>query len=53
MIREMEPVDPRDGRMGMEMECPGIMSGLKPGMSELKLSVDSFCHAQVERTSSV
>ncbi|XP_024229047.1 5-hydroxytryptamine (serotonin) receptor 2C, G protein-coupled-like 1 [Oncorhynchus tshawytscha] len=53
MIRGMEPVNPTDGRMGMEMECPGIMSGLKPGMSELKLSVDSFCHAQVERTSSV
>ncbi|XP_035639881.1 5-hydroxytryptamine receptor 2C [Oncorhynchus keta] len=53
MIRGMEPVDPTDGRMGMEMECPGIMSGLKPGMSELKLSVDSFCQAQVERTSSV
>lgn len=53
MIRGMEPVDPTDGRMGMEIECPGIMSELKPGMSELKLSVDSFCHAQVERTSSV
>lgn len=53
MIRGMEPDDSTDGRMGMEMECPGIMSELKPRMSELKLSVDSFCHAQVERTSSV
>ncbi|KAK6323469.1 hypothetical protein J4Q44_G00058080 [Coregonus suidteri] len=53
MNRGVEPDDPTDDRMGMEMECPGIMSELKPGMSELKLSVDSFCHTHMERTSSV
>ncbi|XP_041724208.1 5-hydroxytryptamine receptor 2C [Coregonus clupeaformis] len=53
MIRGVEPDDPTDDGMRMEMECPGMMSELEPRMSELKLSVDSFCHSHLERTSSV
>nr|XP_046175880.1 5-hydroxytryptamine receptor 2C-like [Oncorhynchus gorbuscha] len=53
MIRGVEPDDPTDDGMRMDMECPGMMSELEPRMSELKLSVDSFCHAHLERTSSV
>ncbi|XP_012987999.1 5-hydroxytryptamine (serotonin) receptor 2C, G protein-coupled-like 1 [Esox lucius] len=53
IIIVVEPEDTTDDGMAIEMECPRIMSELEPRMSELKLSVNSFRHGHLERTSSV
>ncbi|KAL0969959.1 hypothetical protein UPYG_G00235200 [Umbra pygmaea] len=53
LIIVVEPEDTTDDGMAIEMECPRTMSHLEPRMSELKLSVNSFLHTHLERTSSV